>query len=114
MQAKTFVEFCTDIFNGNVLEIEGSGKAIVRVSYPEISSGPTLTGQKEVKIEVERDGDIKSFTLIAGDEFIFNHSVFIKATKDITDKHPFPITFTMGGQTYKLNRTKQNKLILTK
>lgn len=109
MQAKTFVEFSTDIFNGDELEIEGSGKAIVRVNYPKIDSG-----QKEVKIEVERDGHIKSFTLIAGDEFVFNHNVFIRATKVITNKHPFPITFTMGGQTYKLNRTKQNKLILTK
>ncbi len=109
MQAKTFVEFSSDIFNGAILEIEGSGKVIIRVDYPKIESD-----RKEVKIELEGDGNIKSYILIPGDSFNLTHRISVKVTKDIRNKHLFPITFTMDDQTYKLNRTKQNKLILTK
>lgn len=105
---KTHVDFCTDIFSGKYLDIKGNGKVTIKIDYPKDDS------EHRILIEMEREGNTSSWTLYPGDTYILDHCVDITATKDITKKHVFPIIFKMDGQEYKLNRTKQNKLILTK
>lgn len=103
---KTYVEFSTDFFSGRYLTIEGTGKVIFRVNYPKDNT--------HVKIETEREGKITEHTLKPGDSYNLHHCVNISTNKDIRKNHVFPITFKMDGQEYKLNKTKQSKLILTK
>jgi hemin uptake protein HemP len=106
---ETHFTFCTDIFQGKYLDIEGKGKVEIRIDYPE--------NDPEHKITVEmthNNEKILLHTLFPGDTYTLNHKVGITATKNIKKDHAFPIVFKMDGQEYKLNRTKQNKLILTK
>ena len=108
---ETHFTFCTDIFQGKYLDIEGKGKVEIKIDYPLFSR------EEEGKITVEmthNNGKILLHTLFPGDTYTLNHKVGITATKDIKKDHAFPIVFKMDGQEYKLNRTKQNKLILTK
>ena len=105
---KTCVNYCTNIFCGKYITATGNGKVIFNVDYPKDDP------DKKVTVEIEREGQTTLHTLWPGDMCIINHCVDITATRDITKGHVFPITFSMDGQEYKLNRTKQNKLILTK
>lgn len=107
----TVVEFSSDIFQGKYIEIEGCKETVLRVSFPKMFPNdfdPT------VLIEIERNNKIQRYELNEGDNFILDHRMVVKSTKEIKDNHVFPIIFKMDGQEYKLNRTKQNKLILTK
>lgn len=105
---KTNFTFCTDIFRGKYLNIKSDGKVVIKIDY--VKNDP----DRKVIIEMDRMGDVSSYTLWPDDSFILHHHVKVEATKDIQKDHVFPITFKMDGQEYKLNRTKQNKLILTK
>lgn len=110
MQAKeeTHFTFCTDIFSGKYMDMEGTGKVRINIDYPKDDP------EHKVTVEMEREGKTMVHTLRPGDTYTLDHCVDITATKDITKNHVFPITFKMDGQKYILNRTKQNKLILTK
>ena len=109
---KTIIEFCQKIFSSNQLEINGNKKVIFRIGYP--SQKLDYNNKPFVVIDLEEDGKVRQFKLWQNDVFKFRHEISIKAVEDITKDHIFPITFKMDGQEYKLNRTKQNKLILTK
>ncbi len=104
---KTVVEFTDQIFNGSNIEIEGTGTVVFRVFYP---SKPF----DKLNIEVERDGEHQVYTLDPGDLFNMRHVFNVKITKDIRDKHVFPVKISFNGQKYFLKKTKHNKLILTK
>lgn len=115
MQAKeiTKVDYSTNIFFGKVLERCGDGKISFVVDYPKITKAipnPMVT----VTIKKLQPPDERVQRLMPGDTLFMDHEVNINAVSDITKNHVFPITFKMDGQEYKLNRTKQNKLILTK
>lgn len=113
MQAKkVFVEFCQKIFKGTQLEIKGNQRIVFSIGYP--LQELNYRTKPYVIIDMEENGKVKQFKLYQDDIFKFQHEISVKAVEDITNKHIFPITFTMDGQKYKLNRTKQNKLILTK
>ena len=105
---KTCVGYCTNIFCGKYLDARGDGKVIFRIDYPKDDP------DKKITVEMEREGKTTLHTLRPGDTYRLDHCVHITATRDITKNHIFPIVFSMDGQEYKLNRTKQNKLILTK
>lgn len=111
MQAeKTHVEISSDIFNDKMLTIKGCYKTTLRLTYPEKQyEGTTM------EVIVEKQGqETRTKTLTPGDTFTYVHEFKAEIVKDITKNHVFPITFKMDGQKYILNRTKQNKLILTK
>lgn len=103
---ETYFTFCTNIFSGKYMAMEGNGKVTIRIDYPK--------NEHKVVVEMEREGKIITHTLYPGDAYTLDHNAIITATKDITKDHVFPIIFKMDGQKYILNRTKQNKLILTK
>jgi stalled ribosome rescue protein Dom34 len=105
----TIVEISSDIFDDRVMIIEGYHDFVVQFTYPEGCD-------KSIPIVVEmlEDNQVASKVVLPGDTYTAKHTFKAKFTKDITKDHAFPITFKMDGQKYILNRTKQNKLILTK
>jgi hypothetical protein len=110
MQAKemTTVEVSSDIFNDKKVTVEGCWKTTIKLTYPEKQN-------QDMAVQIESQGrELQSKILAPGDTLTFLHEFKAKVVKDITKDHVFPITFKMDGQEYKLNRTKQNKLILTK
>ncbi|MGP8337656.1 MAG: hemin uptake protein HemP [Methanosarcinaceae archaeon] len=110
MQAKTIVKINSDIFDNNVLITEGYHDFIVRFTYPkECGNGIPMT------VELLEDNQMKaSKVCMPGDDCVVKHTFKARSVKDLSESHVFPIIFKMSGQEYKLNRTKQNKLILTK
>ena len=63
---------------------------------------------------IRPDEPDKRLKMVPGDSFDFKHTFNLKITRAITSDHPFPIEFTFMGEVYKLNKTKNNKLLLTK
>jgi hypothetical protein len=111
MQAETtIVEISSDIFDDRVMTIEGYHDFAVRFTYPK-DYGNNIP----IVVEMLEDNQVKETkSVLPGDTYTAKHTFKAKFTKDITKDHAFPITFKMDGQKYILNRTKQNKLILTK
>lgn len=109
---KTVIEFCQKIFRSDQLEIKGNRKIIFRVGYPQQKID--YSNKPFIVIDLEENGEVRQYKLWQSDVFKFQHEISINAVEDITESHIFPIVFKMDGREYKLNRTKQNKLILTK
>ena len=79
----------------------------------------------QVEVEVSDDGEVvvfitrsdgirKDHPLNRGDSLSFDHTVSLKATRGIRDDHLFPIVLEYKNQKYTLQKTKNDKLILTK
>jgi hypothetical protein len=104
----TVVKISSDIFDDKALITEGTCETIVELTYPEKHNAPML-------VTMKRQGEEPTIReLIPGDTYTISHRFKAKFIKDLSRSNAFPITFKMDGQEYKLNRTKQNKLILTK
>lgn len=104
----THLTYRTDIFKGKHVDIEGNGKVTIRIDYPK--NDP----EHKVSIEMEREGKTVTHNLNPGDTYTLDHKILVKATRNTQENHVFPIVFKMDGRKYTLNKTKQNKLILTK
>ena len=65
-------------------------------------------------VEVRSEKGEYNLVLSEGDSYDFAHVVKIRATRDIETDHVFPLRIQHGADTYFLNRTKNDKLILTK
>ena len=68
-----------------------------------------------VNIEIIRSNEpTKKRTLLPGDSLNFKHEFNIDMTRVVRGDHPFPINIKYKGEKYLLNRTKNDKLLLTK
>ena len=104
----TVVKISSDIFDDKALIIEGLCETTVKLTYPTMHNTP-------MPVTMSRQGEEpETKMLIPGDTYTVSHKFKAEFIKDLSRSNVFPITFKMDGQEYKLNRTKQNKLILTK
>lgn len=60
------------------------------------------------------DECIKEIVMIPGDVFEFDHEFSVDITNTVRKDHIFPLSLKFKGEKYLLNRTKNNKLLLTK
>ena len=85
------------------------------------------TGEKKLDVEVavSDDGEVivsvtrsngmrQEYPLLNGDILYLDHVMHLNATRGIRDDHLFPIVLEYKNQNYKLQKTKNDKLILTK
>jgi len=89
------------------LSISGKQKAVAL----QITTWENKPGADVV---IEHNGLSKEYNLFPGDDFIFSHDIKIEGTMNMEVNHAFPIKLTYRGETYLLNKTKNDKLILTK
>ena len=69
---------------------------------------------KAIDVVLEHNGEVSPYTLQPGDEFNLTHDIKIEGTLDVRPDHVFPRELKYRGETYLLNKTKNDKLILTK
>lgn len=104
----TVVKISSDLFDDKALITEGTYETIVEFTYPEECGVPmTVIMQREGQESIIKE-------LIPGDTYTMSHRFKAEFTKHLKNSQLFPIILRFAGQKYKLNRTKQNKLILTK
>ena len=83
------------------------------------------TKKLQVEVEVSKDGEVfvsiiksnglkEDHLLNHGDSLSLNHTISLNATRGMRDNHIFPIELEYKNQRYKLQKTKNDKLILTK
>lgn len=90
------------------MQIKATKDVRVIFTYPEPPNNVM-----EVTI-IRPDEPDNKYLMQPGDSFHFKHAFKVDITRGITPSHPFPIRLDYLNDTYKLNKTKNNKLLLTK
>lgn len=96
------------IFGANP-KLKLSAKRAIRIEIAMINE------QETVVVLTNADGIVEEpVKLSIGQAMTVDHVFTLEDQAEVTDEAPFPLIFSFNGTKYKLNRTRQGKLILNK
>ena len=98
-----------ECIDNTIMQIEACKDVKISISFQPDGEG--------VVIEILKpDGDPKkqNIVLSKGDSLNITHAFNVELTRTVWDDHPFPIALEFKGEKYLLNKTKNDKLLLTK